>query len=142
MKRITLFKQSVFTTMLLSVTVTAFAAGGQSNGPGRNPNPYAVSATGAASRSQETALASNVNPRAMVPRTAADGTANVTGSAGYGKTRAQVRAELLEAQRAGLAPVHKNDYPPSAETIARNRVRFQQIEQAWHTGDQVTASEQ
>ncbi|WP_183081499.1 DUF4148 domain-containing protein [Paraburkholderia fungorum] len=142
MKRITLFKQSVFATMLLSATVTAFAAGGQANGLGHNPNPYAVSATGAASRSQETALASNRNPAAKVPERAADGTANVTGSAGYGKTRAQVRAELLQAQRAGLAPVHKNDYPPSAETIARNRTRFQQIEQAWHAGDQVTASEQ
>ncbi|RKF35914.1 hypothetical protein BCY88_08805 [Paraburkholderia fungorum] len=87
-------------------------------------------------------MASNRNPAAKVPERAADGTANVTGSAGYGKTRAQVRAELLQAQRAGLAPVHKNDYPPSAETIARNRTRFQQIEQAWHAGDQVTASEQ
>ena len=142
MKRTTLFKQSVFATLFLSATVTAFAAGGQANGPGRNPNPYAVSAAGSSSRSQETALACNPNPGAMAPGTGADGPANVSGSAGYGKTRAEVRAELLQAQRAGLAPVHKNDYPPSAETIARNRVRFQQIEQAWHTGDQVTASEQ
>lgn len=57
MKRTTLFKQSVFATLFLSATVTAFAAGGQANGPGRNPNPYAVSAAGSSSCSQETALA-------------------------------------------------------------------------------------
>ena len=37
-----------------------------------------------------------------------------------GKTRAEVRAELVQAQREGLVPVPKNDYPPSADTISRN----------------------
>ena len=45
MKSITLIKQVVFATMLLSATVTAFAAGGGSNGLGRNPNLYAPSLT-------------------------------------------------------------------------------------------------
>lgn len=44
MKRITSLKQVVFAA-LLSATVTAFAAGGGSNGLGRNPNLYAPSLT-------------------------------------------------------------------------------------------------
>lgn len=36
-------------------------------------------------------------------------------------TRADVHAQLVEAQADGLLPVPKNDYPPSAETIARNK---------------------
>jgi hypothetical protein len=58
-----------------------------------------------------------------------------------GKTREQVRAELLQAEEAGLVPVHKNDYPPSAETVARNQVRFQQIEQAWQPDGAMTTAE-
>ncbi|BCF92192.1 DUF4148 domain-containing protein [Paraburkholderia largidicola] len=36
-------------------------------------------------------------------------------------TRAEVHAQLVEAQADGLLPVPKNDYPPSADTIARNK---------------------
>ncbi|MGF6600220.1 hypothetical protein P3T23_004955 [Paraburkholderia sp. GAS448] len=38
-----------------------------------------------------------------------------------GLTRAEVRAQLVEAEADGLVPAPKNDYPPSAQTIARNR---------------------
>ncbi|RDK00895.1 DUF4148 domain-containing protein [Paraburkholderia lacunae] len=38
-----------------------------------------------------------------------------------GLTRAEVRAQLVEAQADGLVPSPRNDYPPSAQTIARNR---------------------
>ncbi|SMG23084.1 DUF4148 domain-containing protein [Paraburkholderia susongensis] len=38
-----------------------------------------------------------------------------------GVTRAQVRAELIQAQRDGTVPAPDWDYPPSARTIARNR---------------------
>ena len=34
-------------------------------------------------------------------------------------------------------PIQKSDYPPSAETIARNRMHFQQIEQAWRSEGKV-----
>nr|WP_279609284.1 DUF4148 domain-containing protein [Burkholderia diffusa] len=78
---------------------------------------------------------------AGLPTTAQDSSAGGPRT-DYGKTRDQVRAELLQAERAGFAPVNKNDYPPSATTIARNRARFQQIEQAWHGSAQVTASGQ
>ncbi|WOD13631.1 DUF4148 domain-containing protein [Paraburkholderia kirstenboschensis] len=36
-------------------------------------------------------------------------------------TRAEVRAQLAQAEADGLVPTHKNDYPPSATTIARNQ---------------------
>ncbi|RKU02003.1 hypothetical protein C7H84_17855 [Burkholderia sp. Nafp2/4-1b] len=36
-------------------------------------------------------------------------------------TRADVVAQLVQAQRDGTLPTSKWDYPPSAQTIARNR---------------------
>ncbi|WP_269510843.1 DUF4148 domain-containing protein [Burkholderia sp. IMCC1007] len=36
-------------------------------------------------------------------------------------TRADVRADLIQAERDGTLPTPKLDYPPSTETIARNR---------------------
>ena len=40
------------------------------------------------------------------------------------KTRDQVRHELIEAERAGLVPSPKTDYPPSQAAIERNKARF------------------
>jgi hypothetical protein len=37
------------------------------------------------------------------------------------KTRAQVRAELVDAQHHGVIPAKKTDYPPSADTVQQNR---------------------
>jgi hypothetical protein len=45
-----------------------------------------------------------------------------------GRTRAEVRAELIEAQRAGIIPVPDADYPPSKRTIERNQARFSALE--------------
>jgi len=142
MKRITSFKQVVFATLLLSATVTAFAAGGGSNGLGRNPNLYAPSFVGSTSHSQQTVLANSAGSESIVLTTGTNGPSTAERATAYGKTRAQVRAELLQAQRAGTVPVHKNDYPPSVEAVARNQVRFQQIEQAWRAGGPVVANNQ
>ncbi|KVD82012.1 hypothetical protein WS62_23975 [Burkholderia sp. ABCPW 14] len=38
-----------------------------------------------------------------------------------GKTRAEVAQELVRAQHDGIVPAGKNDYPPSAALIARNK---------------------
>lgn len=38
-----------------------------------------------------------------------------------GKTRTEVYSELIEAQRDGIVPSNKADYPPSQRTIDRNR---------------------
>jgi hypothetical protein len=37
------------------------------------------------------------------------------------KSRAQVRAELVDAQHHGVIPAKKTDYPPSADTVKQNR---------------------
>ncbi|WP_321864313.1 DUF4148 domain-containing protein [Burkholderia cenocepacia] len=36
-------------------------------------------------------------------------------------TRADVRADLVRAERDGTVPTSNSDYPPSSQTIARNR---------------------
>lgn len=36
-------------------------------------------------------------------------------------TRADVRQQLIEAEKAGLLPSTNNDYPPGVATIERNR---------------------
>jgi Domain of unknown function (DUF4148) len=142
MNRVTSFKQVVFATLLLSATVTAFAAGGGANGLGRNPNLYAPSPTSSPSHSQQTVLANSAGSESIVLTTGTNGPSTADRITAFGKTREQVRTELLEAERAGTVPVHKNEYPPSVETVARNQVRFQQIEQAWRAGGPVVANNQ
>lgn len=53
-----------------------------------------------------------------------------------GLTRAEVRAQLVEAEQQGLLPTNNIDYPPSAETIARNR----QLYALAHGGEAVAAN--
>jgi hypothetical protein len=38
-----------------------------------------------------------------------------------GLTRAEVHTQLVQAEKNGILPSSKLDYPPSAETIARNK---------------------
>ncbi|MFL9875137.1 DUF4148 domain-containing protein [Paraburkholderia megapolitana] len=42
----------------------------------------------------------------------------------HGKTRAEVRQELIEAQRNGLVPTNDVNYPPNERTIERNKARY------------------
>ncbi|MCA8023587.1 DUF4148 domain-containing protein [Burkholderia metallica] len=44
-----------------------------------------------------------------------------SGNSARVKTRAEVYAELIQAQKDGLIPISKSDYPPSETTIRRNR---------------------
>ncbi|PRX36551.1 uncharacterized protein DUF4148 [Paraburkholderia sp. BL18I3N2] len=53
-----------------------------------------------------------------------------------GKSRAEVKQELAQAQHAGLIPSSKTQYPPDARTIARNK---QTHAIAWH-GHKTTPS--
>ncbi|WP_421027066.1 DUF4148 domain-containing protein [Paraburkholderia sp. A1RO-5L] len=48
-----------------------------------------------------------------------------------GKTRAQVRAELLQAGEEGMLLQRWGDYPPSAAARARNRGNYLLLEQVW-----------
>lgn len=52
-----------------------------------------------------------------------------------GKSREQVRQELLEAHRQGLIPVTEADYPPSQRTIDANKARHAILEQYWADSD-------
>jgi len=126
MKRITLLKQAVFATLLLSATVTAFATGGGANGLGRNPNLYAPSLASSTSHSQQTVLANSAGSKSVVLATGTNGPSIADRTTGYGKTRAQVRAELLEAQRAGTIPfirmsTHPAPKPWLATRLGSNR---------------------
>ena len=130
MKRFTSCKHAVFATLLLSTTLTAFANAGGSAAPRDYPFQNAYSIAG-----QHTA--STASGAAVLPAGATGSTATaqeapaVTRSTSAEKSRAQVRDELVEAQRMGFVPSGKTDYPPSAETIARNQARFQQVEPFW-----------
>lgn len=57
-------------------------------------------------------------------------------AANAGKTREQVYQELVDAEREGMIPTGRNNYPPSEATIERNRARYA----AGHPGSSVTAS--
>jgi hypothetical protein len=46
-------------------------------------------------------------------------------SVNAGKTRAEVRAELIQAEQQGLLPVSKNNYPPTPQEIAQNRATYE-----------------
>jgi len=46
-------------------------------------------------------------------------------STNTGKTRAEVRAELIQAEQRGLLPVSKNSYPLTPHEIAQNRAEYQ-----------------
>ncbi|HTH60991.1 MAG TPA: DUF4148 domain-containing protein [Paraburkholderia sp.] len=41
-----------------------------------------------------------------------------------GLTRAEVRAQLVQAEADGFLPFNNQDYPPSAATMQRNRARW------------------
>ncbi|RFU45439.1 DUF4148 domain-containing protein [Paraburkholderia sp. DHOC27] len=80
---------------------------------------YAALATvvGALATSGQSAFAQTAQaPGVMTPAVT---TANT------GKTRAEVRAELIQAEQQGLLPGSKNDYPPSPREIAQNRAVYQ-----------------
>jgi hypothetical protein len=53
-----------------------------------------------------------------------------------GKTREQVERELIEAERAGLVPYVRTDYPPSQATIRRNQAHFSVVEKYWASRQQ------
>ena len=52
-----------------------------------------------------------------------------------GLTRAEVHAQLVQAEADGILPNSKLDYPPSPETIARNK----QLYAIRHAHDQANA---
>jgi len=65
--------------------------------------------------------------QAAFAQSADDGVAapSTSASPNAGTTRAEVRAELVQAEAQGLLPTSNNDYPPTPEMIARNRAEYQ-----------------
>jgi hypothetical protein len=49
------------------------------------------------------------------------GTSVYAQSSAPGLTRAEVRAQLIQAEKEGLLPWSRGDYPPSERTVERNR---------------------
>ncbi|WP_323123028.1 DUF4148 domain-containing protein [Burkholderia alba] len=54
-----------------------------------------------------------------------------TSDAPQGKTRAEVRAELIQAYRDGTIPTTDGNYPPDQPTIDINRARFAAANPQW-----------
>ncbi|MDN7424788.1 DUF4148 domain-containing protein [Burkholderia sp. AU45388] len=55
-------------------------------------------------------------------------------------TRADVRAELIQAERDGTLPTSNWDYPPSTQTIARNRELYAIAHGDSHTAMAMTSA--
>jgi hypothetical protein len=123
MKAISLLGRSVVATVLVSASVAAFAGGGAGGQLGTEFRPYASSSP------------SHGPVSTHAPQFDAAATAD-TGAVS-GKTRAQVRAELVQAEQDGLLPFRQSDYPPGPNTIAHNREIFQQAEKASHMNGQL-----
>jgi hypothetical protein len=114
MKDAAILSLAALTALLTSVTVAAQARDGGVRPPEQSiPHSVSVSSAGPDDPSVENEMA-RVEVR-LAP----------------GKTRAQVRAELLQAGEEGMFPLHWADYPPGAVTRARNRENYLRLEQAW-----------
>ncbi|RKF35729.1 DUF4148 domain-containing protein [Paraburkholderia fungorum] len=144
MKHLTLLKQSAFATLLVSTAITAFAGGGGGgpSGPRNNLSMHAYAVAGAQPVAPAVVAAASPPADGAGLPPAAQGAPVVGPGTGHGKTRAEVGAELLQAQRMGLIPAGHTGYPPNATTIARNQARFQQAEPYWRAHGYIPAQEQ
>ncbi|WP_052409808.1 DUF4148 domain-containing protein [Paraburkholderia oxyphila] len=115
-----ILRHTAFAAVLTTVAVSVQARGGGVR-PAEQSVPHSASVSSGVSDdpgAQADAVRSDARPVADV-------------SAAPDKTRAQVRAELLQAGEQGLLPPRWIDYPPSAATRARNRENFLRLEQVW-----------
>ncbi|QBR03943.1 DUF4148 domain-containing protein [Paraburkholderia pallida] len=115
-----ILNRAALAVVLTSIAVSAHASGGGVCPPEQS-TPHSMSVSNGApdeSSAQSDAACPAVRPVADV-------------SPALGKTRAQVRAELLQAGEEGMLPPRWVDYPPSAATRARNRENFLRVEQVW-----------
>ena len=130
MKRTLLLNRSVFAALLLSVSASVFAAA---------PKTVQSDSQPVAAAAPSPALLLAAVDRPSVPTWTGSTNADAATSS-QGKTRAQVRAELIQAEEAGLVPAGKTDYPAGLNTIARNRINFQKAKTWWEAHGQQAAS--
>ncbi|AUT66523.1 DUF4148 domain-containing protein [Paraburkholderia terrae] len=109
--------------LALAVVLTSIAVSAHTGGGGIRPQEQ--------STPQFVSVSSGVpdESSAQTDAARADGRPGTEVSPALGKTRAQVRAELVQAGEEGMLPPRWVDYPPSAATSARNRENFIRVEQ-------------
>jgi hypothetical protein len=79
--------------------------------------------------SVSTSVFAAVDRSAIAASPEATGVAAESGT--QGKTRAQVRAELIQAEETGMVPAGNTRYSAGPSTIARNRYNFQSARTWW-----------
>jgi hypothetical protein len=127
MKALSFLGRTVVATLLVSASVAAFAG---------VPVPvYAAPQTISATAPSPTLQLAAVDRSVVQPSAPFAGTADVadtaSGAGSQAKTRAQVRAELIQAEKAGLIPAGNVRFPAGPETMARNRFDFQSAQSWW-----------
>jgi hypothetical protein len=142
-RREPLTNHSLFATLLLSASVSVFAGGGGGGprGSQSGSHPYANTVSAPAPLLAEVDVTSASAYAAPAPLEQG-GAPVAAGTAVHGKTRAQVRAELLQAEEAGSIPAGNTRYPGGPDLTERNRMRFQQAEKSWRASGQLNASGQ
>ncbi len=121
MKRTSFLNRSFFAALLLTASASVFAGAPTAVQSGLQP-------VAAAAPSSDLLLAAVDRPSVPAWTASADPVAAATGE---GKTRAQVRAELIQAERDGLIPAGNIHHPPGPQTIARNKLNFQEARDWW-----------
>ncbi|HDR9482569.1 TPA: DUF4148 domain-containing protein [Burkholderia aenigmatica] len=115
-----MLNHAALAAVLTTVAVTAQARGGGVLPP-RQPISHSFSVA--------SSVPEDSNAQTDAARPTGQPVADV--SPAQGKTRAQVRAEIVRAGEDGMLPSRWVDYPPSAATRTRNRENFLRLEQAW-----------
>ncbi|MCP3711815.1 DUF4148 domain-containing protein [Paraburkholderia sp. CNPSo 3274] len=112
--------RTALATLLISVAVAAQAQAGDDLPPEQSTL-----------HSVQVSSAGPVDPGAQIETARVDGRVAANVGPVPGKTRAQVRADLLQAGEEGMLPLRWVDYPPSAATRTRNRENYLLLEQVW-----------
>lgn len=127
MQRKSILNRSLFAVLLLSASVSVLA--------GTPSLTQASQQQVVAVQSADLQLAA-VDRIGTLPTASSDATDTVAAASSQGKTRAQVRAELIQAEQQGLVPAGNTRYPAGPALIARNAYDFQQAKAWWETHGQ------
>ncbi|EKS9800583.1 DUF4148 domain-containing protein [Burkholderia cepacia] len=131
MNRFSFINRAAFAVLMASVSVSVIAGGGGPRGQDYTQHPSnAVTIASSVPLEQVSTTAVRTETRLPLP----------VGISAQGKTRTEVYAELVQAERAGFVPSGNADYPPGPVTIERNLMRFKIAESWWQSTNQVTTA--